>query len=317
MAVRYRHHGIALVRSTTDPGDLDVPQDLSLNDPEAVEAEGQAWLAKTWARGEVREAVGAASPVLAARVTQLLASPGHASTRDLRRVIVSLASYLMRWQRRVAPFGLFAGVLPATAGPAGATIGTAHRAVARPVPQWIAVLEAAAFGGTAGMGIAHDLFCNDTSGFLAYARQDKPQLGRHEISVMLVSAMLADAGLDSYERGDIFARVAAMRPEPAPGTTAQQAQLAGQLRTLLATPAAVTSTLFFEGDNSGAAARWHAGFTDAGRRFAVASSSGTLSRGLRAILAHTVIFHWNRLGLSATSQAVLARAAALAFLPAD
>jgi Lantibiotic biosynthesis dehydratase C-term len=61
----------------------------------------------------------------------------------------------------------------------------------------------------------------------------------------------------------------------------------------------------------------HAGFTDAGRRFAVASSGTTLSRGLRAILAYTVIFHWNRLGLSATSQAVLARAASQAILPRD
>ena len=100
--------------------------------------------------------------------------------------------------------------------------------------------------------------------------------------------MLADAGLDWYERGDIFARVAAMRPGPAPGAVAQQAQLADQLRTLLATPAAVTSTLFPEGDIGGAAARWNTGFTDAGRRFTVASSGTTLSRGLRAILAHTL-----------------------------
>jgi thiopeptide-type bacteriocin biosynthesis protein len=140
MADRYRHHGIALVRSTTDPGDLDVPADLNLDVPEAVQAEGRAWLAKTWAREEVRQAVAAASPVLAARVTWLLASPGHTSTRDTRRVIISLASYLLRWQRRVTPFGLFAGVLPATAGPARAVIGTAHQAVARPAPQWISAL---------------------------------------------------------------------------------------------------------------------------------------------------------------------------------
>jgi thiopeptide-type bacteriocin biosynthesis protein len=142
MADRYRHHGVALVRSTTDPGNLDVPSDLNLDDPDAVQPEGRAWLAKTWTRPEVRQAVAAASPVLAARVTRLLASPGHTSTRDTRRVIISLASYLLRWQRRVTPFGLFAGVLPATAtaGPARAMIGTAHQAVARPAPQWISAL---------------------------------------------------------------------------------------------------------------------------------------------------------------------------------
>ena len=64
MAVRFRHHGVCLVRSTTDPGDLDLPHDLDLSDLEAVEAEGRAWLAKTWARGEVRESIALASPDL-------------------------------------------------------------------------------------------------------------------------------------------------------------------------------------------------------------------------------------------------------------
>ena len=177
--------------------------------------------------------------------------------------------------------------------------------------------EAAAFGGSAGMDIAHDLFCADTSGILAYVRQDNPPLGRREVSVLLISAMLAAAGLDWYERGDIFTRVAAMRPEPAPGTNGQAALLAGQLRTILAMPAAVTSALLPEDDGAGEAARWHAGFTDAGRRLADASSSGTLSRGPRAVLAHHVIFHWNRLGLPGAAQAILARAAASACLPGD
>ena len=142
MAVRYRHHGVCLVRSTTDPGDLDLPRDLDLSDPEAVEAEGREWLAKTWACGEVREAVAVASPDLAARVAQLLARPDHAGTRDLRRAVVSLASYLLRWQRRVTPFGLFAGVLPADTGPASALLGSGYRAVARPAPEWISGLAA-------------------------------------------------------------------------------------------------------------------------------------------------------------------------------
>jgi thiopeptide-type bacteriocin biosynthesis protein len=170
--------------------------------------------------------------------------------------------------------------------------------------------ETAAFGGTTGMDIAHDLFCADTSGTLAHLRRDNPPLGRREVSVLLISAMLSAAGQDWHEHGDVFARVAAMRPEPAPDTAGQAAQLAAQLRTLLAIPAAA-----FSSEDGTAAARWHTGFTDAGRRLADASSRGTLSRGLRAILAHGVIFHWNRLGLPAAAQAILARAAASASLP--
>jgi thiopeptide-type bacteriocin biosynthesis protein len=177
--------------------------------------------------------------------------------------------------------------------------------------------EAAAFGGATGMGIAHDLFCADTGGFLAYLRRAGPPLGRREVSVLLISAMLTAAGLDWYERSDVFARVAAMRPQPAPGAATQTAQLVGQLCALLAMPAAATSAILADGGTCGTAARWHEGFTQAGRRLADASDSGTLSRGLRAVLAHAVIFHWNRLGLPADAQAVLARAAASACLPAD
>ncbi|ABW14727.1 hypothetical protein Franean1_5369 [Parafrankia sp. EAN1pec] len=52
-------------------------------------------------------------------------------------------------------------------------------------------------------------------------------------------------------------------------------------------------------------------------RRAGAAAQTHLGRGLRAILTHVLIFHWNRLGLSATSQAVLAHAAAAALLPRD
>jgi thiopeptide-type bacteriocin biosynthesis protein len=175
MAVRYRHHGVCLVRSTTDPGDLDLPCDLDLSDPEAVETEGRAWLAKTWARGEVREAVAVASPDLAARVAQLLARPEQASTRDLRRAVVSLASYLLRWQRRVTPFGLFAGVLPTGTGPASAVLGSGYRAVARPAPEWIA--------GLAGI-LEHDPALRDqltvTANALAAIRDGRLVLARRE-----------------------------------------------------------------------------------------------------------------------------------------
>ncbi len=140
MVVRYQHHSVVLLRSTTDPGDLDLPCDLDLADPGAVEAEGGAWLAKTWSREDVRDAVTVASRDLAARVGDIVSGSGHPTTRDLRRAVLSLASYLLRWQRRITPFGLFAGVVPAAVGPASATVGGAHRVIARPDAEWIATL---------------------------------------------------------------------------------------------------------------------------------------------------------------------------------
>jgi len=57
------------------------------------------------------------------------------------------------------------------------------------------------------------------------------------------------------------------------------------------------------------AAPWAAAFDETGRRLGAAARDGTLQRGLRNILAHHVIFHWNRLGLASRTQGILARAA--------
>lgn len=174
--------------------------------------------------------------------------------------------------------------------------------------------EAHAFGGPLGMDIAHDLFCADSHGVLNYARVDTPLIGRRELSVLLISAMLAAARLDWFERGDVVARVAGMRPAPPGDSQARLAELAGQLRPLLAISAEAVAgpcgPVAFASD-------WLAAFTDAGRRYADATADRALTRGLRAILPHTVIFHWNRLGLSATAQGILATAARDAYLPPD
>src|SRR5437867_1911548 len=141
MSTRYRHTGSVLVRATTDPGDLDPPTHLNLSDAAAVEQEGRAWLAKVWARPEVRQAVRLASTSVSQRIDQLVDDgAGPRSVREVRRAIVSLSSYLLRWQRRATPFGLFAGVGAATIGPATADVGTGHRAVARADAEWLTAL---------------------------------------------------------------------------------------------------------------------------------------------------------------------------------
>ncbi|GAA3516978.1 hypothetical protein FHR32_008705 [Streptosporangium album] len=138
---RYQHTGLVLVRATTDPGDLELPTHLDISDPAAIQAEGRTWLATIWSRGDVREALQMASPALATRIDQLL-TPGTepAPAKDVRRAILSAASYLMRWQRRPTPFGMFAGVTAAAIGPAAAKIGTGHRALLRADAEWLLML---------------------------------------------------------------------------------------------------------------------------------------------------------------------------------
>lgn len=54
---------------------------------------------------------------------------------------------------------------------------------------------------------------------------------------------------------------------------------------------------------------WAAAFHNAGTELGDLARNGTLRRGLRAVLAHHVIFAWNRIGLSHTTQSLLANVA--------
>lgn len=175
--------------------------------------------------------------------------------------------------------------------------------------------ETHAFGGPTGMDIAHELFCADSRGTLDYARRADPKIGRRELSTVLIGAMLAAAGLDSFERGDVFARVAALRPAPRDTDAERILQLSTQLRVLLAetTGAAIVRS----GAPAAFAKPWLEAFEAAGAGFADAARQSILTRGARAILTQTVIFHWNRLGLTAATQAILARAAVIAHLPPE
>lgn len=175
--------------------------------------------------------------------------------------------------------------------------------------------ETAAFGGPDGVQAAHDLFYADSLGVLEYARQNAPDLGRRELSVVLISALLRAAGLDWFERGDVFARVAHMRPAPADADGARIEKLAANVRTLLAIPVQADSEPFAAGGHAAFAAPWLTAWQAAGNHLGRAAAEGRLDRGLRALLTHVLIFHWNRLGLSAATQGILSRAAAAALLP--
>jgi thiopeptide-type bacteriocin biosynthesis protein len=173
--------------------------------------------------------------------------------------------------------------------------------------------ETAAFGGDLAMTIVHDLFCADSTGMLTYARQSHPQLGRRELSLLLIRGLQQHAGLDWFEAGDVFDRVTHMRPAPADAE--RVAALATKIRPLLAATVHVDLPLFAPSGSAAHAAPWLTAFIQAGHDLGEAAAANRLDRGLRATTAQIVIFHWNRLGLSAHAQSILAHAAKAAALP--
>lgn len=175
--------------------------------------------------------------------------------------------------------------------------------------------ETGAFGGDTAMTIVHDLFCADSRGVLNYTATDPPPMGRRELSLLLIRALQDHAGLDWFEAADVFDQVAQMRPTPPNADTTRLDQLAAQMRPLLALPANARNALFTPKGPLADATNWLAAFTTAGRQLAEAAEHGRLRRGIRAILAQIVIFHWNRLNLPAHTQAILTRAATTAILP--
>ncbi|WP_432069120.1 lantibiotic dehydratase [Streptomyces sp. AA1529] len=131
--LRYQWTGTAMLRATTTPSPADVPHALDLDDA----ATTRAWLVKIWARPDVRNALFAASPVLTRSVENIVRGRAT-STRQIRRAALSVVSYLLRWQRRPTPFGLFAGTAPLTlATTAHVHWGAEHRVHLRADSEWI------------------------------------------------------------------------------------------------------------------------------------------------------------------------------------
>ncbi len=181
--------------------------------------------------------------------------------------------------------------------------------------------EVAAFGGPTGIAVAHQLFHADSVGVLAYFRRMDtpgalPQLlpPRREVSLLLCNGLFSAARLEWYERGDVWDRVAAMRPLPATVPLPATIRLAEDLNHLFSIDTAPASGLFGSSGPLAAAADWADAFHGAGHRLGVAAAAGTLTRGLRDALAYHVIFHWNRMGLPDRTQAILAHSARVAIL---
>lgn len=168
--------------------------------------------------------------------------------------------------------------------------------------------ETAAFGGPAAMDAVHMLFHRDSQCILRHlARQqsDSPDpLGRREIAVLTLSCALRAAGLDWYEQGDVWSRVAAQRH----GGAAPSDRLKAATHRLLTLDTAPSSRPVRDA-RLAFLAYWLTAFSEAGHRLADLNNRGQLERGLRAVLAHVAIFHFNRLGLSAEDQHTLSTCA--------
>ncbi|HEU0088266.1 MAG TPA: thiopeptide-type bacteriocin biosynthesis protein [Pseudonocardiaceae bacterium] len=194
------------------------------------------------------------------------------------------------------------------------------------IANWVETLyepETYAFGGAEGMTLAHRLFHADSRHILAYlANQGANTSGgrgdqRRELSVLLCSILMRSARQDWYEQADIWARVAEFRPHP-PGTpSGSLSRLESGVRRLMTVDTSPASPLLQERGSRAFLSEWAAAFADAGQTLGELARNGTLRRGLRAVLAHHIIFHWNRLGLPSTTQSLLAYTAKAVVLGSD
>ena len=180
-----------------------------------------------------------------------------------------------------------------------------HREAGR-VQRWCAVPyepETVLFGGLVGIDLAHDLMHRDSVAAARWLAEERDHT--QEASVIAIRALLTGADLDVFEQGDVWSRVADHRPIDA-----------GRLEPVLARNLDAVGRLYLAPTDEvrelvGAGAwevldAWAVELHRSGRELAAAARAGQLGRGQRAILATFVVFHWNRLGLSAAVQAGLA-----------
>lgn len=194
------------------------------------------------------------------------------------------------------------------------------------IANWIETIyepETHAFGGAEGMHLAHRLFHADSQHILAYLGNQGVSMAagrgdqRRELSVLLCGNLMRGAGQDWYEQGDIWARVAEFRPDLPDTPSNRPSNLESALRRLMTADTGPTSPLLQRHGSLAYFAEWAAAFTESGQTLGDLAHNGTLTRGVRAVLAHHIIFHWNRLGLPSVTQSLLAHTAKAVILGHD
>lgn len=133
----YRHVDAALLRASAHTGEV-VPECWPDLDDESEIDRWCGWLGEVWAQAPVAEAIAVASPGLADCVEAVCAGlrPGAG---QVRRMVMSVARYLVRMRGRATPFGAFAGVAPLRFGTQVSVRWTdGHRAQTRADAVWLA-----------------------------------------------------------------------------------------------------------------------------------------------------------------------------------
>ncbi|HEX4102753.1 MAG TPA: lantibiotic dehydratase [Pseudonocardiaceae bacterium] len=137
----YRHVDAALLRASAHTGEV-IPRSWPELDVDTEIEQWCAWLAQVWAQPSVAEAVAVASPVLADRV-EAVCDGLRPAAGQLRRMVLSLARYLVRMRGRATPFGAFAGVAALRFGPGVSARWTdAHQVRTRADAVWLAAVIA-------------------------------------------------------------------------------------------------------------------------------------------------------------------------------
>ncbi len=137
----YQHVDAALLRASVHTGEV-IPRPWPELDVDTEIEQWCAWLAEVWAQPAVAEAVAWASPVLADRVAAVCEGlrPGAG---QVRRMVMSLARYLVRMRGRATPFGAFAGVAALRFGSRVSARWTdAHQVRTRADAVWLAAVIA-------------------------------------------------------------------------------------------------------------------------------------------------------------------------------
>lgn len=129
----YQWQGVAMLRATTSTGPADIPRTLNLDNVAVT----RGWLNRIWQGEDFRSALEPATPVLSDAIDAVVRGR-QSEPRHVRRTALSTVSYLLRWQHRPTPLGLFAGTAPMSIGPrASAQWREKHRATVRPDAEWV------------------------------------------------------------------------------------------------------------------------------------------------------------------------------------
>jgi thiopeptide-type bacteriocin biosynthesis protein len=153
------------------------------------------------------------------------------------------------------------------------------------------------------MELCHELFGLDS--LLVLEAWGTERRAAEQLSQVWTELVLRSAGLDTFERWDVWKRVGQLRPPASPqmGPLLEKMRPALQRLASAATPELqqrLQSALPSGAQLCSLLEAW-------GQRLRAAQREGALERGVRDMLASCIVFHWNRMMYQLKEQVFLAR----------